>query len=58
MINILYLYKVYKYRDIIEFRWIGGEMNPANIITKVKAYNTLIKLINTNIITLDSNIVE
>ena len=36
------LHQAYKRREIAKIKWINGNANPANIITKGKAYNALI----------------
>ena len=38
----------YKYKEIVEIKWIKGNTNPANFIIKLKVYNALKQLINTN----------
>ncbi|PMD59400.1 uncharacterized protein K444DRAFT_530052, partial [Hyaloscypha bicolor E] len=44
IINIIYL------RQIIEVKWIKGELNSADFIMKSKPINALKRLINTNTI--------
>ena len=39
---------------ITEIKWIDGDLNPTDIITKVNAYNALRNLIDTNIINLNT----
>ena len=48
IIDIICLYQVYKHREIIEVKWIKGESNPANLITKNKGSTILKLLINLN----------
>ena len=38
----------YKYREIAEIKWIKGNTNLANSITKLKACDVLKQLIDTN----------
>ena len=42
IINIICLRQAYKKREITKIKQINGNANPANIITKSKAYNALI----------------
>ena len=42
IINIICLYQVYKRREIAKIKWINGNANSANAITKGKAYNAFI----------------
>jgi hypothetical protein len=44
----------YKRRIITEIKWINKDSNPADTITKEKAYNTLRDLININKINLST----
>ena len=55
IIDIICLYQAYKRREITEVKWIKGESNLANAITKSKSNptNALKTLINTNIIQLE-----
>jgi len=48
MIDIICLHQLYERREIMEVKWINGDSNPANSITKSKASTALKKLINTN----------
>ena len=41
IINIMCLYQVYKKREIVEIKWINGNANPTNTITKDKACSAL-----------------
>jgi hypothetical protein len=52
MINIIGLRQSYERREINKIRWIDGENNPANAITKDKPCLALKQLINSNRITL------
>ena len=38
----------YERREITEVKWIDGDSNPTNLITKSKASTALKKLIDTN----------
>ena len=42
MIDIMCLYQAYKRREIAKIKQIDGNTNPADIIMKGKACNTLI----------------
>ena len=53
MINIICLHQAYKHREIIEVKWIKGESNPADLITKTKGSIILKLLIDLNKIRLD-----
>ena len=44
----MYLYQLYKYKEIAKIKWIKGNTNLANSMIKLKAYNSLKQLINTN----------
>ena len=48
------LYQLYKRREITEVKWINGNSNPTNLITKSKASTALKKLINTNYLELQA----
>ena len=48
MINIIYLRQSYKRREIAKVKWIDGDSNPVNIITKSKPSSALKWLIDTN----------
>ena len=41
MINVMCLQQAYERRQIIEVKWINGEANPADTITKGKPYTAL-----------------
>jgi len=53
MIDVMCLRQAYERREIAEVKWIKGESNPADSITKSKPTNALKRLINTNTIQLD-----
>jgi hypothetical protein len=38
MVDLICLYQVYKRREIIKVKWISGNNNPADAITKAKPY--------------------
>jgi hypothetical protein len=38
MVDLMCLYQVYKQREIIKVKWISGNDNPADAITKAKPY--------------------
>jgi hypothetical protein len=48
MVDLICLYQLYKRKEIAKIKWIKGNTNPANFITKLKVYNALKQLINTN----------
>jgi hypothetical protein len=48
IINVICLCQAYKRWEITEVKWIKGDSNPANLITKSKPSNALKCLINTN----------
>jgi len=48
IINIMCLRQAYERRQIIEVKWINGEANPTDAITKGRPYVALQRLINTN----------
>jgi hypothetical protein len=48
IVNLMYLCQLYKYKEITKIKWIKGNTNSANFITKSKVYNALKQLINTN----------
>ncbi|KAI9036662.1 uncharacterized protein KD926_001616 [Aspergillus affinis] len=54
MINIMYLRQAYKCRQITDIKWIDGDSNPADIMTKSKLCNALRQLIDTNCIDLQA----
>ena len=48
MVDFICLRQLYKCKEIAKIKWIEGNTNLANSITKLKAYNALKQLINTN----------
>ena len=50
IIDIICLRQAYERKEIVEVKWIKGESNPANAITKsnFKSSNALKRLIDTN----------
>ena len=54
MINVMCLQQAYKRRQIIEVKWIDGEANPADAMTKGKPCTALSLLIDTNRIELQA----
>jgi hypothetical protein len=52
MIDIMALQELYKCRELYEIRWINGQDNPANTMTKSNANRALETLINTNSLTI------
>ena len=48
------LYQLYKRKEIIKVKWIDGNSNPTDLITKGKASIALKKLINTNYLKLQT----
>jgi hypothetical protein len=48
MVDFMCLYQSYKRREIAKIKWIKGNTNLANSMTKSKAYNALKQLIDTN----------
>jgi hypothetical protein len=55
MIDIICLRQAYERREIAEVKWIKGESNPADAMTKSnsKSSNALKRLIDTNTLQLD-----
>ena len=54
MIDVLCLRQSYERREIAEVRWIAGESNPADSMTKAKACTALKRLLDTNRIELNT----
>jgi hypothetical protein len=54
MIDVMCLRQAYKRREIAKVRWIKGDSNPTDSMTKHKPSNALKLLIDTNIIQLDA----
>ena len=48
IIDIICLRQAYERREITEVKWIKGESNPADLMTKGKLLNALKRLIDTN----------
>ena len=48
MVDFICLHQSYKYREIAKIKWIKGNTNLANFMTKSKVYNALKQLIDTN----------
>jgi hypothetical protein len=48
MVDFICLCQLYKCKEIAKIKWIKGNTNPADFITKLKAYNALKQLIDTN----------
>ena len=53
MVDLMCLYQAYKQRKIIEVKQINGGNNLVDAITKVKPYQALRTLINTNKLNLE-----
>ena len=53
IIDVICLRQAYEWREIAEVKWIKGDTNPADAITKSKPSNALKNLIETNTIRLD-----
>ena len=53
MIDVMCLRQAYERREIAEVKWIKGDTNPADAMTKSKPSNALKNLIETNTIRLD-----
>ena len=52
MIDLLCLRQSYERREIAEVKWIDGNTNPADAMTKAKPCNALKTLLDTNMIDL------
>jgi hypothetical protein len=44
---------MYEWREIMKVKWIKGNSNPANTMTKAKPLNALTQLLDTNTLQLD-----
>jgi hypothetical protein len=53
MVDLMCLRQLYKQQEIAEVRWIDGENNPADAMTKKKPCQALSNLIDTNTIKLE-----
>lgn len=54
IVDLIYLLQSYKWQKIIEIRWINGNNNLTNTMTKTKPCAVLQKLININTISLNT----
>ena len=54
MVDLIYLRQLYKRRIITEIKWINGDLNPINTMTKTNTYNALRNLIDINTINLNT----
>jgi hypothetical protein len=54
IINVMCLRQAYERREIAEVRWIKSDSNPADAMTKSKTTNALQALIDSNILTMDT----
>jgi hypothetical protein len=54
MIDVMCLRQSYERREITEVKWIDGDSNPADSMTKSKASTALKKLIDTNYLELQT----
>ena len=52
MVNLICLQQLYKRREIVEIKWINKGSNPVNAIIKLRPYQALKDLINTNTVKL------
>jgi hypothetical protein len=48
IINIMALKQAYEQKDVFEIRWINGQNNPANAMTKATSNKALSTFIDTN----------
>ena len=48
MVNFICLRQLYECKEIAKIKWIKRNTNSADFITKLKAYNALKQLIDTN----------
>jgi hypothetical protein len=55
IIDLICLRRFYERRKITKIRWIDKDTNSVNAMTKINSCQTLIKLINTNIINLKTS---
>jgi len=53
MIDVMCLRQAYEWREIAEVKWIKGNSNPADAMTKAKPSNALTQLLDTNTLQLD-----
>ena len=54
MIDVMCLRQAYERWEIAEVKWIQGDSNPADSITKAKPSNALRQLIDTNTVQLEA----
>src|SRR5271165_5559837 len=52
MVDLMCLQQLYERREIAEIKWINGNSNPADAMTKSKPCQALKNLINTNMVNL------
>ncbi len=55
MVDIMCLRQSYERREIMEIRWIDGDSNPADAMTKAKPCHALQELINTNTVNMKTS---
>ena len=55
MIDVMSLRQSYERREITEVKWVDGENNPADSLTKAKGSSALRTLIDTNRINLQTS---
>lgn len=48
MIDIMAIWQSYEQRELSEIRWIAGDSNPADAMTKSSANSALQRLVSTN----------
>ena len=53
MIDVMCLRQAYERREIAEVKWIKGESNPADSMTKAKSSGALKQLVDTNRVQLE-----
>jgi hypothetical protein len=53
IIDVIYLRQAYERREITKIKWIKGNSNPADSITKAKPSSALTQLLDTNTLQLD-----
>ena len=54
MIDLMCLRQAYEHREIAEVKWIDGDSNPADAMTKTKPCQALKDLIDTNLVKLET----
>ena len=55
LVDIMCLRQSYERREIMEIRWIDGDSNPADAMTKAKPCHALQELINTNTVNMKTS---